>query len=82
VVAQPPHEVARRRGKAALMVPDEDGDVAVRRVGLPVRYRRNDLRRGAPSTFGASCPPLTSSCRANGVTVERGQDVGSSTTIG
>jgi hypothetical protein len=44
--------------------PDEADDVPVRRVGLPVQRRRNDPCRGAPSTFGASSPPLTSSCRA------------------
>jgi hypothetical protein len=37
---------------------------------------------GAASTFGASSPPLTSSFRANGVTVERGRGKGSSTMIG
>jgi hypothetical protein len=37
---------------------------------------------GAPSMFGASSPPLTNSFRANGITVEWGQDKGSNTTIG
>jgi hypothetical protein len=37
---------------------------------------------GAASTFGASSPPLTSSFRANGVTIERGRGKGTSTMIG
>jgi hypothetical protein len=42
VVAQPTHEAARRRGEAALMVPDEADDVAVRWVGLLICRRWND----------------------------------------
>jgi hypothetical protein len=37
---------------------------------------------GAPSTFGASCPPFTSSYRANSIAVDRVHGRGSSTTIG
>jgi hypothetical protein len=48
VVAQPAHKAARRRGEAALVMPEEADDVAVRRVGLPVRRRWNDPRRGSP----------------------------------
>jgi hypothetical protein len=48
VVAQSTHEAARWRGEAALVVSDEADDVAVRRVGLPIRRRRNNPRRGLP----------------------------------
>jgi hypothetical protein len=71
VVAQPPHKAARRCGEATLVKLDEANDVAKRRVRLPVRRRRNDPRWGAPSTFAASCPPFTSSCRVNSVVVDR-----------
>jgi hypothetical protein len=82
VVVQAPHEVARRCGEAALVQPDEADNIPVRRVGLPVRRRRDDPRRGAPFTFAASSPPFTSSFRANSVTVDRVQGRGSNTTIG
>jgi hypothetical protein len=48
VVAQPAHEAARQRREATLMVADEADDVAVRRVGLPIRRRRDDPCRGLP----------------------------------
>jgi hypothetical protein len=35
MVAQPPHEPARRGGEAALVQMGEADDIAVRRVGLP-----------------------------------------------
>jgi hypothetical protein len=37
---------------------------------------------GAPSMFGASNPPFTSSFRENGVTVDQVQGRGSNTTMG
>jgi hypothetical protein len=37
MVAQPPHEAARRGGEAALVQPDEVDDIAVGSVGLPIR---------------------------------------------
>jgi hypothetical protein len=82
VVAQPLNKVACWCGEASLVKPDEANNVAKRQVGLPVRRRRNDPRRGCPSTFGVSCPPFTSSCRANSVAVDRVHGRGSSTTIG
>jgi hypothetical protein len=48
VVAQSAHEVARRHGEAALVVSDEAADVAVRRVGLLIRRRRNNPHRRLP----------------------------------
>jgi hypothetical protein len=81
MVAQPAHEAARRRREATLVVADEADDVAVRRVGLPIRHRRTIHARGCPSTFGANWPPFSSSCSANSVTVERGHGSGSSTWI-
>jgi hypothetical protein len=48
VVAQPAHEAARQRGAAALGMPDEANNVAVWRVGLPIRRRWNDPCRGRP----------------------------------
>jgi hypothetical protein len=37
---------------------------------------------GAPSTFGASSPPFTSSFKASGITNDEVQDRGSSTMMG
>jgi hypothetical protein len=54
VVAQPAHKAARRHGEAVLVMPDEADDVAVWRVGLPIRRWWNDPRWGDRSTFGAS----------------------------
>jgi hypothetical protein len=82
VVAQSTHKAARRHGEAALVMPDETDDAAVRRVGLPIRHRWNDPRRGYPSTFGASWPPFTSSFRVNCVTIDRFHGSGGSTWIG
>jgi hypothetical protein len=82
VVAQPPHKAACRCGEATLVVPDETDDIAEQRVRLPFCRQGNDPRRGAPSTFGVSCPPFTSSRKANSVTVDRVHDRGSNTTIG
>jgi hypothetical protein len=48
VVAQPTHEAARRRGEPVLMMTNEADDVAVRRVGLPIRRWWNDSHRGRP----------------------------------
>jgi hypothetical protein len=48
VLQQSAHETAHRCGEAALMVLDEADDVAVRRVGLPIRRQRNDPCQGLP----------------------------------
>jgi hypothetical protein len=48
VVAQSPHEAARRCGEAMLVVPDEADDVAERWVRLPVHRQWNDPRWGRP----------------------------------
>jgi hypothetical protein len=48
LVAHPAQETARRHREAALVEADEANDVAERRVGLPVRRRRVDPRRGLP----------------------------------
>jgi hypothetical protein len=79
VVAQPPHEVAHRGGEAMLV--HKADDVAVRRVGLPVRRRRTIHAGYMPSPTGANSRPFTSSFSANGVTVDRDHGRGSSTRI-
>jgi hypothetical protein len=48
VVAQSPHEAARRRSEAALVEADEADDVAERWVGNSVSLRRQDLLRWLP----------------------------------
>jgi hypothetical protein len=48
VVAQTPHEAARRRREAALVEADEADDVAERWVGNSVPLRRHDPLRGLP----------------------------------
>jgi hypothetical protein len=48
VVTQSAHEAARRRREAALVVADEADDVAVRRVGLPIRRWWDYPRHGLP----------------------------------
>jgi hypothetical protein len=48
VVAQTPHEAARRRRKAALVEADEADDVAERGVGNSVPLRLHDPLRGLP----------------------------------
>jgi hypothetical protein len=48
VVAQTPHEAARRRRESALVEEDEADDVDVRVVGNSVPLRRHDPLRGLP----------------------------------
>jgi hypothetical protein len=58
VVAQPAHEAAHRRREATLGVADEADDVAERRVGLPIRRRRDDPRRGLPVNIQRELPTV------------------------
>jgi hypothetical protein len=61
---------------------DEADNVPYGRLGSRSDADATIHTGGAPSTFGASSPPLTSSFRAKGITDEQGQDKGSNTTIG
>jgi hypothetical protein len=70
VVAIPPHEAARWGGEAALVQPHEADDVAIWRVGLPVRAGGTIHAEYIPSPVAASSPSFTSLFSANGVTID------------
>jgi hypothetical protein len=58
VVAKQPHGAARRQEEASLVKPDEADDITIQRVGLPVRRRQNDLRRGCPLHVRRQLPAI------------------------
>jgi hypothetical protein len=82
VVAQPPHEAARRGGEAAFVQPDEAHDVAVGGLGSLSDAGETIHIGYMSSPTGANNPPFTNSFNANGVTVDRDHGRGSSTRIG
>jgi hypothetical protein len=81
-MTQAPHEMARRHVEGALCSRTKLATYPYGGLGSRSDAGGTIHVGGVPSTFGASSPPLTSSCRAKGVTIERGQGEGSSTTIG
>jgi hypothetical protein len=71
VVAERPHEAARRRREASLVEADEANHVATRGLSAWSLAGGTIHSAGRPSSFAASWPAVTSWFRASQVTVER-----------